>query len=36
MPDAPPEFRTFIFVRLPKSVLLPKSALLRDAARELH
>jgi len=36
MPDAPPEFRTLIFVRLPKSVLLPKSALLRDAARELH
>ena len=36
VPDAPPEFRTFVFVRLPKSILLPKSALLSDAARELH
>ncbi len=36
IPDGAPEFRTFMLVRFPRSVLLPKTVLQSDAARMLH
>jgi hypothetical protein len=36
MPDAPPDFRVFMFVHFPRIALLPKSVLQSEAARQLH
>jgi hypothetical protein len=36
MPDGPPEFRTFVFVCFQRAALLPKSALMTEAARMLQ
>jgi hypothetical protein len=36
MPDGPPELRTFVFVCFQRSALLPKSALMTEAARMLQ
>jgi hypothetical protein len=35
VPDAPPEFRTFIFVRFPRSELVPPSELIGEAVKTL-
>jgi hypothetical protein len=36
IPDGPPEFRTFVLVRFPRSALLAKGTLLDEAARMLQ
>ena len=36
MPEGPPEFRTFVLVRFPRAALLPRTALMHEAARMLR
>jgi len=36
IPDGAPEFRTFALTRFPRAALLPRSALVQEAARMLH
>ena len=36
MPEGPPELRTFVYVRFQRAALLPKSALMTEAARMLQ
>ena len=36
LPDAAPDFRTFTFVRFPRAAMLPRTALVSEAARMLQ